>query len=351
MLIYLWARKRTALHRTNRHASSYRNHTAITDESPEFDRCRVLGLLGHASTFAIANRHEKANEKFLEAIELIEEHGASYEDYYLLFNYVDYLKEKGLLFDAHNWLSYILTVATKYSSPYYESLALYSLYLLNVEQGESEKVAVYSARYYKVKSRLAGNDFIRMSFMEHAMFHPEKPLISRAGKQNSTSMTLILLASSLALFSFGYRYFKKRNSVSVVQADVKLVSDAVGDSSNVEPVSPDLLGDNKEIECKTLTVPELQSLVKAGDYSFISEFNRSFPTFIQFLNSLADTPLNQAEVEICIYTKLGFTTKEIAFYRGDSIRSVENRKYRIRKKLNLSGETDFTMWILNVDNL
>lgn len=51
---------------------------------------------------------------------------------------------------------------------------------------------------------------------------------------------------------------------------------------------------------------------------------------------------------MCAYLKLNMQTKEIATYRKISIGAVDNRKYRIRKKLNLLPETDLYKWINSI---
>lgn len=95
-------------------------------------------------------------------------------------------------------------------------------------------------------------------------------------------------------------------------------------------------------------ISELKEMAESNVPLFMKKFKELFVDFTEYLNNQADTPLNLAEMEVCAYTKLGYTTKEVAYYRRDSIRSVENRKYRIRRKLNLSRDTDFTEWILSI---
>ena len=44
--------------------------------------------------------------------------------------------------------------------------------------------------------------------------------------------------------------------------------------------------------------------------------------------------------------KLNFSNKEIAQYGNMSIRTVESKKYRLRKKLDLPADLDFNQWVL-----
>ena len=95
-------------------------------------------------------------------------------------------------------------------------------------------------------------------------------------------------------------------------------------------------------------IKELKSLAQQNDPSFMLKFHMHFHVFVARLNELANSSLNGAEMEICAYTKLNFSTKDIALHLRCSVRSVENKKYRIRKKLRIEHEEDFMLWIARV---
>ena len=50
----------------------------------------------------------------------------------------------------------------------------------------------------------------------------------------------------------------------------------------------------------------------------------------------------------CSYIYLGYSNKEIANYTFKSIRTIENNRYNLRKKINLNTEIDFTLWLRNL---
>ena len=52
--------------------------------------------------------------------------------------------------------------------------------------------------------------------------------------------------------------------------------------------------------------------------------------------------LNKSEISICYYLFMKFTNKEIAVFLNTTIRSVESRRYRISKKMNLTKK-DMTL--------
>ncbi|WP_313101109.1 hypothetical protein [Epilithonimonas sp.] len=45
--------------------------------------------------------------------------------------------------------------------------------------------------------------------------------------------------------------------------------------------------------------------------------------------------------------KLNFTTKEIANYNNISVRSVETRKNRLRKLMNIPSDLDLNKWMMD----
>ncbi|MGM9476085.1 7TM diverse intracellular signaling domain-containing protein [Pedobacter sp. GSP4] len=96
-----------------------------------------------------------------------------------------------------------------------------------------------------------------------------------------------------------------------------------------------------------LSLKELTDLAHSRDPSFMERFRATETVFIDEL--LKRSPLLlTAELELCAYMRLNFDTKEIARTCKISVRAVESRKYRIRKKLGIDGETNMQTWILNL---
>lgn len=112
-------------------------------------------------------------------------------------------------------------------------------------------------------------------------------------------------------------------------------------------------GYKKQLKEKTVTaithlsLKELTNLARARDPAFMERFHESESGFIKELQRLSPQLLT-AELELCAYMRLNFDTKEIARTCKLSVRAVESRKYRIRKKLGLEVETNMQTWILNL---
>ena len=87
-------------------------------------------------------------------------------------------------------------------------------------------------------------------------------------------------------------------------------------------------------------------LATKNDPTFIIKFKEVYSDFYE--DMLSEYPqLNINDMKFIALIKLLFSNKEIATYTNVSIRTVESKKYRIRKKLNLDANIDFNEWIIN----
>lgn len=88
-------------------------------------------------------------------------------------------------------------------------------------------------------------------------------------------------------------------------------------------------------------------LAKKNDSSFLMRFRELYPDFINSL-LMINPDLENSELAFCAMLKLGFSSKEIADYTFVQHRSVQQKKYRIRKRLEISGEEDIYVFFDNL---
>lgn len=91
---------------------------------------------------------------------------------------------------------------------------------------------------------------------------------------------------------------------------------------------------------------ELYELAMSKNSLFITYFKSEFPDFFDKILKMAPN-LVASELEICALLKLNLNTKEIASATNSTVRSIEGKKYRIRRKLNIPFETDTNLFIIN----
>lgn len=88
----------------------------------------------------------------------------------------------------------------------------------------------------------------------------------------------------------------------------------------------------------------LITLIQNNDPGFMFAFENAFPEFSDKLLKI-NSELQQSEIEFCALLKLKLTTKEIARYTFIETRTVQNKKYRLRKKLEIPQSVDIYNWI------
>lgn len=103
--------------------------------------------------------------------------------------------------------------------------------------------------------------------------------------------------------------------------------------------------ERQELEIEDLK--ELIELVHNNDKSFHLKFHEHFPLFNQQLLTI-NSQLSHSDLEYCALIKLKFDTKEIAKYKNVSTSSVFSKKYRIRKKLDISTNANIYTWMFNI---
>ncbi|MFZ4928306.1 helix-turn-helix transcriptional regulator [Chryseobacterium sp. Mn2064] len=97
----------------------------------------------------------------------------------------------------------------------------------------------------------------------------------------------------------------------------------------------------KKLNISSLEVVEY---AKNNDLLFWPKFQETYPHFLNKM-LLTHPNIKISELILCAYIYLGFSSKEIADYTFKSLRTIENNRYNLRKKLNLSNEIDFAVWI------
>lgn len=88
---------------------------------------------------------------------------------------------------------------------------------------------------------------------------------------------------------------------------------------------------------------QLLQMLERGDPAFMSYFHEMFPEFSKKI--LAVNPqIVQSELEFCSLLKLKIPTKDIARYKFITPKTVQNKKYLIRKKLEIPTYMDIYQW-------
>lgn len=89
---------------------------------------------------------------------------------------------------------------------------------------------------------------------------------------------------------------------------------------------------------------ELLTLAKDNHPNFYTRFREHYPHLHNRLLEI-HPGLRISELTLCAYIYLDFTSKEIAEYTFKSIRTIQTRKFHLRKKLAIDSTQDFHSFI------
>ena len=122
-------------------------------------------------------------------------------------------------------------------------------------------------------------------------------------------------------------------------------------SSEAEKIHEELITKEKALENLETKIGDLHQevvdLAKNNDPSFYARFLDLYPDFEKKLLEI-NPKLTNSELQFCALLKLNFSSKDIATYTFTAVRTVQNKKYRIRTKLNIPTETDTYIFFNNI---
>ena len=61
--------------------------------------------------------------------------------------------------------------------------------------------------------------------------------------------------------------------------------------------------------------------------------------------------LRSGDIKLCCYLKMNMNTKDIAQITGLSVRAIENKRYRLRKKLILKTDISLEAFLHSTNNI
>ena len=104
--------------------------------------------------------------------------------------------------------------------------------------------------------------------------------------------------------------------------------------------------DEKSIKSVIKTINE--SISEDNSWTIFKDaFNGADNDFLKVIKQYHPS-LTPNDLRLCAYLRLNLSSKEIAPLLNISVRSVEVKRYRLRKKMNLEHETSVVEYILSI---
>ena len=289
---------------------------------------------------------------------------------YLNFGYCYYcVKNTG---SSINYFNKALQVGRK--NGYYRIIAQ-SANMLN--QIYIEKQDTLKAYKFVVLEKFAGDSLFALqkqklsSKLEFQYLYEKKELKKQLAQQAKNTLMLIIIFSLVAgLLILGLIFSRHRLKSKLVlfekekikselyirdrELTVNLIA-LIKKNEMLADISGKLMQlehNAKGIEAKESLSQISQELRNSTDDKMLNEFSKRFQeVHAGFYEKLLKTypDLSQNELKLCAFLRLNMSTKDIAELTGQQIASIDTARYRLRKKLALSGsETNLVTFLSQI---
>jgi hypothetical protein len=142
-----------------------------------------------------------------------------------------------------------------------------------------------------------------------------------------TLISVVLLFATVAFFVWRHKHNRKILGEK---------NEALQETETINKELTEQIGENK--------FNALIEQAKSNNPEFLTLFTELYPEFIQALKTI-DPNLRSTELEFCAMAFLNFSTKNISEYTFVTIRAVQVRKNRLRKKFAIPSDVDFNNWM------
>ena len=180
----------------------------------------------------------------------------------------------------------------------------------------------YSTNYYLREERRLAN--INKRKLEIREIQRQQQLVNLENEklqQDVESKSRELAVSTMSMI-------KKNQFLGKIKTDLKKITDVSKVSSVIKTIDRNL---NNE-----------------DDWKFFEEaFNNADKEFLQKIKN-SHPNLTNNDLKLCAYLRLNLSSKDIAPLLNISLRSVEIKRYRLRKKMNLAHNEGLTDYILSL---
>ncbi|WP_418262693.1 triple tyrosine motif-containing protein [Flavobacterium faecale] len=234
-------------------------------------------------------------------------------------DYVFKVKAKFANTDLNNTVVYAFTVL----KPWYSTNLAIIIYLLLSFVMIRMLHKEYNKYYRRQKEKLIEENNLLLEIKE---LENEQQLMRLKNEQLSQDVDAInkeLAASTMSLNS-------KNELLAFIQEDLKNTSES--ESRSVKSVISTI---NKNITGKD-SWSVFQEAFDKADKDFLKKVKEAHPS------------LTANDLRLCAYLRLNLSSKEIAPLLNISVRSVEIKRYRLRKKMDLTHEQGLVEYILTV---
>jgi len=235
--------------------------------------------------------------------------------------------------------SYIFKVRAKIGNSYSENVAVYKFTILKPWYATNIAILIYlivlitiahfinkayKNYYHKQKEKLIEENNLLLEIKELENEQQLMKIRNQQLSQDVDSKNRELAVSTMSLI-------QKNELLTLIKEDLKKNSDDAGSKSIKSVISTINKNINEE---DTWNI--FKEAFNNADKDFLKKVKQSHPA------------LTPNDLRLCAYLRLNLSSKEIAPLLNISVRSVEIKRYRLRKKMDLPHEQGLVEYILSI---
>ncbi|QIY89473.1 tetratricopeptide repeat protein [Chryseobacterium gallinarum] len=249
----------------------------------------------------------------------------------------DYYKSQGHYEEAQDFYQKALHVFLQTKKAYNIPFIYQSIAEAYKGTGNKEKEIEFENKYLDAKARLSDdqNETVNL-LIDKVLAEKENDVEVFKLKLFVGSAVLILIL----IIVFTLKYRKMMNKKSRLREQTTILKNQT-----------ELLTNETELLASKVneSFNALVQLAKRNDSAFLTRFQEVYPDFIEKLLNINED-LSGADLHLCAMIKLNFSSKEIATYMSILHKSAQQKKYRLRKKLNVPSGQDLYVFFQGLDS-
>lgn len=191
-----------------------------------------------------------------------------------------------------------------------------------------EKKNEYLEKYSNIKDSIEDSGRKALRIPVEKIIHEEQSR-EKDEKQKYFILIAVITLSSITIVTYLIRrYIKKKKQTDEIILETMHETDELKSKLNE-------------------AFEDLSKLAMTNDPFFVTRFKEVYPEFYETLTTRYPH-LTINDIRFSAFLRLNLSTKTIAQYKNISIRTIESRKYRLRKKLDLASDVDLNKWMMEL---
>lgn len=300
------------------------------------DRASIPAVLGDiGSIYERRGELEPALNFHRKALALLEGQEPDVVQLRLFLSVANLYQQAGLDADAVGIATQALRIAEEIGERQMEYQLHRTLAAAHESQNETARALEHFKRYSEIRDEVQGIEMQRAIAEMQLRFDVERTAREKEiYRLRAEQLELDMEHKRRELTAMALNMIQKNTLLENVTEQVKLLTKTPGDESR--RVARGVLNQLSESRQSDEAWKEFESQLTHLQGDFVRILSERFPS------------LSTTEVRICSLLKINLSTKEIAEMMGTSVRTIENHRYRIKKKIDPDSERTLVSFLATI---